>query len=253
MGPNEEGRRDARTGTGTRSCPAPQASPGAERPEPGRRRPGPPTPGGGATGHRADAPVAAALHAEQIAQGFLSVLGPGFLGASTGGSAVGRTRSCCGRERRAGRSGFVAGSTDVGGLYRTLPLARRDPGRRRRPPGRCWSGWRRVLETLRPRLGRRGRVGTGHRAAGHRRRPGVARDAVSAAAGGRLPRRGAAPAAATPPTSWWARTTRARSSPLRAGRIRDRRALRAPRRHRSLLMQWDRRPGGAGPDDAGPS
>ena len=104
---------------------------------PGVRRAGP-----------ADVGPAARLHAEQISEGFLSLLGPAFLRrlygritrtdgsfllvADTGGQVV----------------GFVAGSADVGGLYRSFI---RHDGLRAGlgAAGPLLRNWRRVLETLR--------------------------------------------------------------------------------------------------------
>ena len=125
---------------------------------------------------RADEAVAAQLHAAQIAEGFLSFLGPSFLRrlyhridrsptsfllvADDGGAVI----------------GFVAGSTDVAGLYRSF--AWRDGLTAALPvAGRLLRSWRRVLETVRhPSSGaaQRGRgaellaiaVGPGHQGRG---------------------------------------------------------------------------------------
>ncbi len=96
----------------------------------------------------ADVEPAARLHAEQISEGFLSLLGPGFL------------RRLYGRITRTDGSfllvadadgrvvGFVAGSADVGGLYRSFI---RHDGLRAglEAAGRLLGNWRRVIETLR--------------------------------------------------------------------------------------------------------
>jgi ribosomal protein S18 acetylase RimI-like enzyme len=98
-------------------------------------------------GNRDDASSAARLHAGRIGDGFLSFLGPAFLTrlyrriagttssfllvADDGGTVV----------------GFIAGSADVGGLYRSFLV--RDgfvAGLSAAP--RLVRGWRRVLETL---------------------------------------------------------------------------------------------------------
>lgn len=95
-----------------------------------------------------DATAAAALHAGQISEGFLSILGPKFLrrlyrrvalhGSSfllmveTGGSPV----------------GFLAGSTDVAALYRAF-LWRDAIAAVFACGGRLVRSWRRVMETLR--------------------------------------------------------------------------------------------------------
>jgi ribosomal protein S18 acetylase RimI-like enzyme len=99
-------------------------------------------------GGDADAPAAARLHATRITEGFLSFLGPGFLVRlyrrvpRTPGSfllvADGDT----------GVVGFLAGSADVGGLYRSFLLRDGLPAGLAAAP-RLVRGWRRVLETLR--------------------------------------------------------------------------------------------------------
>ncbi|MGD0393682.1 MAG: N-acetyltransferase [Acidimicrobiales bacterium] len=142
MGPNEEGRRTPPPGAGTRSSPGPQASPGSHAPPAG-----PTPPVEVRRGTDADAPVSAALHAGQISQGFLSALGPGFLRRLY---------------RRIGRSpesfllvaasqgatvGFVAGSTNVAGLYRSFLLHDGIPAGLQ-AAGSLITGWRRVLDTL---------------------------------------------------------------------------------------------------------
>jgi ribosomal protein S18 acetylase RimI-like enzyme len=127
--PHSSGRRDAAAD---------------DRPTP----PGPTRPG-----TTADAGAAARLHAEQITQGFLSLLGPRFLerlyrricldpssfvivleeGTTTGSSPA---------------VGFVAGSTDVPGLYRSF-LWRDGVAAALPALGHLVSHWRRVIETLR--------------------------------------------------------------------------------------------------------
>ncbi len=101
----------------------------------------------------ADAGAAARLHAGQIEQGFLSLLGPRFLGRLY-------RRICLdpdsflivATEGRPGQPdtvvGFVAGSTDVPGLYRSFLW--RDGVVAAVPTlGHLVTHWRRVLETLR--------------------------------------------------------------------------------------------------------
>ena len=99
-------------------------------------------------GGPADAPDAARLHAGRITEGFLSFLGPGFLTrlyrriarspgsfllvADAGGTVV----------------GFIAGSADVGGLYRSFLVRDGVPAGLAAAP-RLLRGWHRVLETLR--------------------------------------------------------------------------------------------------------
>ena len=100
------------------------------------------------TGKNDDAGAAACLHAVRIGDGFLSFLGPPFLTrlyrrivrtpasflliADASGDVV----------------GFVAGSTDVGGLYRSF-LIRDGVAAGLAAAPRLVRGWRRVLETLR--------------------------------------------------------------------------------------------------------
>ncbi len=99
------------------------------------------------TGAAADAPAAAALHAQLISEGFLSSLGPRFLSrlyrritradgsfltiAEAGGSVV----------------GFIAGSVDVGRLYRSF-LVRDGVAASLSAPVRLVTALPRVLETL---------------------------------------------------------------------------------------------------------
>ena len=99
-------------------------------------------------GDRSDAPAAAHLHADRIADGFLSFLGPAFLTrlyrrvARAPGSFL-----LVVDDGGAGVVGFLAGSTDVRGLYRSFLL--RDglaAGLAAAP--RLLRGRRRALETL---------------------------------------------------------------------------------------------------------
>lgn len=95
-----------------------------------------------------DAGAAARLHAEQISEGFLALLGPGFLGhlyrriTRTDGSFL----LVAADDSRV--VGFVAGSDDVGSLYRSFV---RHDGLRAGlgVAGPLIRNWRRVLETLR--------------------------------------------------------------------------------------------------------
>jgi len=104
-------------------------------------------------GTTADAGTAARLHAEQIAQGFLSLLGPRFLRrlyrricldpssfliVVDGGDGAGGNQAV----------GFVAGSTDVPGLYRSF-LWRDGIAAALPALGQLVMHWRRVIETLR--------------------------------------------------------------------------------------------------------
>ena len=140
MGPNGEGRRTPPPSSGVPAHPASERGPS---PVPGHRDPGvevrPAT--------DADAPACAALHAGQISQGFLSFLGPGFL------------RRLYRRINRSPHSflliaaepgatvGFIAGSTDVAGLYRSFLWHDGVPAAVQ-AAGTPVSGWRRVLDTL---------------------------------------------------------------------------------------------------------
>jgi ribosomal protein S18 acetylase RimI-like enzyme len=100
------------------------------------------------TGTADDAAAAAALHVGQIGEGFLTILGQDFLSrlyrrvARTPGSFLlvvedGETTV-----------GFLAGSTDVAGLYRSFFL-RDGAAAVITCGGRLVRSWRRVMETLR--------------------------------------------------------------------------------------------------------
>jgi ribosomal protein S18 acetylase RimI-like enzyme len=100
------------------------------------------------TGTDADAPAAAALHAGQISEGFLSFLGPAFLR---------RLYRRCVRspesfllivEEDATVVGFLAGCTDVAALYRAF-LWNDGPMAALACSGRLLRSWRRAIETLR--------------------------------------------------------------------------------------------------------
>jgi ribosomal protein S18 acetylase RimI-like enzyme len=101
----------------------------------------------------ADARVAARLHAQGIDQGFLSVLGPGFLGRlyrriclDPGSFLIVATDGV--RTGPDAVVGFVAGSVDVPALYRSFVW--RDGVMAAVPTlGHLVTHWRRVLETLR--------------------------------------------------------------------------------------------------------
>jgi ribosomal protein S18 acetylase RimI-like enzyme len=100
------------------------------------------------TGTDADAATAAALHAGQIREGFLTFLGPAFL------------RRLYRRVARTSESfllvvsdetapvGFLAGSTDVASLYRAF-LWRDGPAAALASSGRLLRSGHRVVETLR--------------------------------------------------------------------------------------------------------
>jgi len=105
-----------------------------------------------------DAAAAARLHAAQISEGFLSLLGPGFL-TRLYRRIVRTTDSFLLVAQIDGRVvGFVAGSGDVGALYRSFLLHDGVPaglGAARQ----LAVGWRRAVETL--RHGSDGGVGRG--------------------------------------------------------------------------------------------
>lgn len=138
MGPNGRGRQ------------APQADPAGADP-PGRRPSEPGSPPPVVTvrpGTPTDAAFAAALHADQISEGFLALLGPRFLERLYRRIALSSDSFLLVAEGDGVPGGFLAGSTDVAGLYRSflwhdgLPAAIG-------AAGRVLTGWRRVLETLR--------------------------------------------------------------------------------------------------------
>jgi ribosomal protein S18 acetylase RimI-like enzyme len=98
-------------------------------------------------GTEGDAAVAAALHAGQIGEGFLTILGPGFLRRLY--RRVVRTPGSFLLVVEDGETtvGFLAGSTDVAGLYRSFVL-RDGAAAALRCGGRLVRSWRRVVETL---------------------------------------------------------------------------------------------------------
>jgi ribosomal protein S18 acetylase RimI-like enzyme len=109
-------------------------------------------------GGPADAPVAAVLHATRITDGFLSFLGPGFLTRLYRRIARAPGSFLLIAESGGAQVGFIAGSADVGGLYRTFLLHDGVAAGLAAAP-RLVRGWRRVYETL--RHGGGGGVGTG--------------------------------------------------------------------------------------------
>ena len=95
-----------------------------------------------------DAAAAAVLHAGQIGEGFLTVLGPRFLHRLY--RRVARTPDSFLLVVEDGDStvGFLAGSSDVGGLYRSF-LLRDGAFVAFACAARLVRSWRRVMETLR--------------------------------------------------------------------------------------------------------
>ncbi len=126
---------------------------GGPRPDPDGPAPGPPSPGRARLATPADAQAAAHLHVARIDQGFLSVLGPRFLGRLYRRICLdpGSFLLVAVRGDRPGSDavvGFVAGSVDVPGLYRSFlwrdGLVAAVPAL-----GHLVVHWRRVVETLR--------------------------------------------------------------------------------------------------------
>jgi ribosomal protein S18 acetylase RimI-like enzyme len=99
-------------------------------------------------GTEADAAAAATLHTGQIGEGFLSLLGPTFLRRLYRRVARTPVSFLLVVDDGATTVGFLAGSTDVAGLYRSFVL-RDGPSAALASAGRLLRSWRRVLETLR--------------------------------------------------------------------------------------------------------
>jgi ribosomal protein S18 acetylase RimI-like enzyme len=100
------------------------------------------------TGTYRDATPAAFLHAEQISEGFLAFLGPRFLRRLYRRVVLDPGSFLLVVESRGQIMGFLAGSTDVGALYRAFVLRDGVPAAFA-CAGRLIRSWRRVLETLR--------------------------------------------------------------------------------------------------------
>jgi ribosomal protein S18 acetylase RimI-like enzyme len=100
------------------------------------------------TGTVADADAAAAFHAGQIREGFLSFLGPAFLRRLYRRVARSPESFLLLVSDQAGTVGFLAGSTDVPALYKTF-LWHDGPAAVLASFGRLLRSWRRVIETLR--------------------------------------------------------------------------------------------------------
>jgi ribosomal protein S18 acetylase RimI-like enzyme len=100
------------------------------------------------TGTGGDAAAAACLHAEQIGEGFLSTLGPKFLRRLYRRAVRVPGSFLLVVEEDAKTVGFLAGSTDIGALYRAFIW--RDGAAAAFGCGwRLLRSWRRVMETLR--------------------------------------------------------------------------------------------------------
>jgi ribosomal protein S18 acetylase RimI-like enzyme len=92
--------------------------------------------------------VCARLHSSQISEGFLSHLGPRFLGPLYRRIARSDGSFLLVAVRKGQVAGFIAGSTDLGGLYKQFML-REGIGAALASAPRLLMSWRRVLETLR--------------------------------------------------------------------------------------------------------
>jgi ribosomal protein S18 acetylase RimI-like enzyme len=103
-------------------------------------------------GTETDAAVAAALHAEQISEGFLSFLGPAFLRRLYRRVVRSPTSFLLVVDDQGETVGFLAGSTDLAALYRAF-LWRDGLVAAVACSGRVVRSWRRTLETLRHRTG----------------------------------------------------------------------------------------------------
>jgi ribosomal protein S18 acetylase RimI-like enzyme len=139
MGPNGEGRRRPPAGSGRGD--QPPTAPGVDEPATG-----PAISVSPATD--ADAAIAAGLHVEQISEGFLSLLGTGFLQRLYRRIRVHPHSFLLMADAQGTPVGFIAGSTDVAGLYRSF-LWRDGALAALQAAGPLARGWRRVFETLR--------------------------------------------------------------------------------------------------------
>lgn len=99
------------------------------------------------SGTEGDAATAAALHTGQISEGFLAILGPSFLRRLYRRIAGSPGSFLLIVEDEATPVGFLAGSVDVSGLYRSF-LLRDGPAAALVCGGRLLRSWRRVMETL---------------------------------------------------------------------------------------------------------
>lgn len=140
MGPNGRGRRGPDDGF------RPAQGPPDNRPGP-EEKPSPP-PITVRPGTSRDAGSAAALHVSQISEGFLSLLGPRFLQLLYRRVALSDGSFLIVAEAGGRPAGFIAGSTDVSGLYRSF-IWHDGVKAAVTAAGRLVAGWRRVIETLR--------------------------------------------------------------------------------------------------------
>jgi ribosomal protein S18 acetylase RimI-like enzyme len=100
------------------------------------------------TGTPGDAAAAAALHAQQIGEGFLTILGPSFLCRLYRRVARAPGSFLLVVEDEATIVGFLAASTDLASLYRSFIL-RDGAAAAFTCGGRLLRSWRRVTETIR--------------------------------------------------------------------------------------------------------
>jgi ribosomal protein S18 acetylase RimI-like enzyme len=136
MGPNADRLRRPPSGLGDGARPQRGDDPGPSSPLTVRRG----TPG--------DASAVAALHAGGITEGFLSLLGNGFLRRLYRRICLYPGAFLLVAELEGRTAGFIAGATDVPGLYRSF-LGRDGLAAALSALGPLLRGWRRVLETLR--------------------------------------------------------------------------------------------------------
>ncbi len=101
-----------------------------------------------------------ALHAEQIPEGFLAVLGPSFLARLYRRINRSRGSFLLVAEAEGRVAGFIAGSSDLRALYRGFVL-RDGPAASLGAARRLVVGWRRAAETLRHGGGRATGTGRG--------------------------------------------------------------------------------------------
>lgn len=136
MGPNAEGGRDPTSASDR----GPATGGKGEVPEPSLSvtiR----------TAGESDAPAVARLHAAQISEGFLSFLGPRFLARLYRRIVRHPDSFLLVADSRGQDVGFIAGSTDVRGLYRRF-LVRDGILAACSAAPRLIVGWRQVVETL---------------------------------------------------------------------------------------------------------
>ncbi len=112
-----------------------------------RRGPGTDGPVVVRAGREQDSAAAGALHAERISEGFLSHLGPRFLGRLYRRITLVPGSFLIVAECRGDTIGFIAGSGDVRRLYRSF-LVRDGIPAALGSAGHLLAGWKRVVETL---------------------------------------------------------------------------------------------------------